>query len=339
MSLATLISAMMPASLFAAGQLPANNFTFEPEFSMDSGDYGGGSTIKVYSMSITGTYEFAPNWSLALTVVPYLHQDETYTDVVLVAGKPVHHLDATGFHPHHDDTRMPNPSLPGNTLSNSSQVARYAPGSSYSVANTVVSNTPQSSNYVPGSTYSTSTIPQTSSTVTSDTVTQATSRHGSANGIGDTFVSLSYNILQEDSDMPGVSMHAGVKLPTADEDKGLGTGKIDYQTGLELSKGLGRWFLDGGIDYNILGDPDGYDLDNYVSGYTSVSTGIMDNMEVALQLSAAQAASDVSDDAVSMGVRLDYFLRQAGSFSADLQKGLTDGCPDYSITVGYSISF
>ncbi len=315
MSLATLISTIMPASLFAAGQLPANNFTFEPEFSMDSGDYGGGDTIKVYSMSITGTYEFAPNWSLALTVVPYLHQNETYTDVVLVAGKPVHHLDVTGFHPHRDDTHVPNPSLPENTMS----------------------NIPQASNYVPDSNYSAANISQTA--VSSDVVTQAVNRHGSASGIGDAFVNLSYRVYEEDVDMPGVSIHAGVKLPTADEDKGLGTGKIDYQTGLELSKGLGRWFVDGGIDYNILGDPDGYDLDNYVSGYTSVSTGIMDNMEVAVQLSAAQAASDFSDDAVSMGVRLDYFLRKAGSFSADLQKGLTDGSPDYSITVGYSISF
>jgi hypothetical protein len=228
----------------------------------------------------------------------------------------------------HPGDHIPTSSHPGDQMPTTPQPDTHIP------------STPQPGDYVPTSNHPTiDKANDMSRAAAGGTVEQEVKRHGSASGIGDAFVNLSYRVLEEDEAMPGVSLHAGIKLPTADEDKGLGTGELDYQMGVGLGKGIGRWFVYGSLDYNILGDPDYYELDNYISGSASVATEVIDNMEVSLQLSAAQAATDVSDDSLALGVGVNYFLEKYGMVSAGLQKGFTDGSPDYSLVVGYSISF
>ncbi len=280
--------------------------TVDPEFYWDSGDYGGDSTINTYSFSLTGEYSFADRWTVSLTVVPYLHQDETYTDVVLVNGKPVHHQDVIGTNPHY-----PEETMHGNTTMHG---------------------------YVPNAA---SVTTSTSTTVqeTDQTVTQEVERHGSESGVGDTNLDLRYRFLDETDSLPEMSVHGGVKLPTADEDKGLGTGETDYRMGIELVKELGGWTLDLGMDYNILGDPDGYDLDNYVSAYGDVSTSFVPGLTTIFKLSGAQAASEESDAELAAGLECDYDFDRAGTAYVGMDAGLSDGSPDFSLYVGYSISF
>ena len=50
----------------------------------------------------------------------------------------------------------------------------------------------------------------------------------------------------------------------------------------------------------------------------------------------AQAASDGE---LAPGMQLRYDMKELGEFSAGIQKGLADGSPDYSMVIGYSISF
>jgi len=170
-------------------------------------------------------------------------------------------------------------------------------------------------------------------------VEQRIKRSGSASGIGDCFVNLSYQILEQDEMKPEISFHGGIKLPTADEDKGLGTGEVDYLVGMGLNKEIAGWFVFGGLDYNILGDPDDYELDNYISGYLGGGTSILPMLGMNLQLSYAQAPTDFSDDSLALRFDLNYFLERLGTLTAGFQKGLSDGSPDYSIIAGYSISF
>jgi len=283
--------------------------TIEPEFYWDSGDYGGDSTINTYSFSLTGEYAFADRWTLSLTIVPYLHQDETYTDVVLVDGKPVHHQDSIGTNPHH-----PNETGHGNTTMHA--------GHGHGTTTTITA---------PASTETAQTM--------SEPVQQAIERHGSESGVGDTNLDLGYRFLDETDSLPEMSVHGGIKIPTADEDKGLGTGEMDYQLGVELVKELGGWSVDLGMDYNILGDPDDYDLDNYVSAYGELSTEFLPRLTTIFKLAGAQAASEESDTELTAGLECDYDFDHAGTVYAGMDAGLSDGSPDFSLYVGYSISF
>jgi len=277
--------------------------SIEPEFSFDSGDYGGGDTITTTSFSITGEYDLSDAWTLSLTVVPWQTQDEVYTDVVLVSGRPVHHLDASGINPHHENTQL-----------------HTAGRNRHSSPDTFVGvNTPRPEE-------------------TTALIEQEVKHRGSESGIGDTTIDLSYLLLKERGAVPEIFLHGGLKIPTADEDKGLGTGKVDYLLGVDVSRGIGPWTLEAGVTYNILGEPDEYELDNYLSGYGEISNALTENLELAVQLSGAQAASDESDGELALGMQLRYDMEEIGEFSAGIQKGLADGSPDYSMVIGYFIS-
>ncbi len=368
-----ILPGLITAFIMACTVIPvlsqANTTTINPEMSLDSGDYGSGDTINTYSMSITGSYNFASKWTLSLTAVPYIHQNETYTDVVLVNGRPIHHEDPTGLNPHHPDTHpqllqphtptdmLPSATTPGDYLANLPQPAAQVQISSEAASKIPTQSIPtptltkaiQSTEKSTASTQQISTVP-TSATSSPATQTESVAgkqqyveqqikRHGSASGVGDCFVNLSYQILEQDETKPEISLHGGIKLPTADEDKGLGTGEVDYLVGMGLNKEIAGWFFFGGLDYNILGDPDYYELDNYISGYLGAGTPILPMLGMNLQLSYAQAPTDFSDDSLALRFDLNYYLEKLGTLTAGFQKGLSDGSPDYSIIVGYSISF
>jgi len=83
-------------------------------------------------------------------------------------------------------------------------------------------------------------------------------------GVGDVKLGLKYKFLDDYRDDPvALALRGFVKLPTADENKGLGTGKTSFGADLLLSKSLGRKAdLHGGLGYQINSDPDGVDIGN-----------------------------------------------------------------------------
>lgn len=331
-------------------QVDEDSFSVEPELSIDSGDYGGGDTITTYAFSITGEYEITPAWTLSLTIVPWLQQNETFTDVVLVAGRPVHHFDANGRNPHHENTHFvhanhgdrryfrPDSVNAGSTRNRFPEEEQRVDG-----------NSEKNGEYLINSTRSGEELSREANTFaggnntepgeTGTFIEQELKHSGSESGIGDTSIDLSYRLMKECDAIPGIFLHGGLKIPTADEDKGLGTGKVDYLLGVDVSRAVGGWFLEAGVAYNILGRPEAYELENYLSGYGEITTDVLSNLEAALRLYGAQAASAVSDGELALGLELRYHIGHAGAFSAGLQKGLADGSPDFSAVFGYSISF
>ena len=72
-------------------------------------------------------------------------------------------------------------------------------------------------------------------------------------GLGDIILRGRYYLVEEKDWTPLIAITGRLKLPTADESRGLGTGKMDEGVGTEVSKRLGdNWitFLDGGFNIN-----------------------------------------------------------------------------------------
>jgi hypothetical protein len=87
-------------------------------------------------------------------------------------------------------------------------------------------------------------------------------------GLGDVVASAFYNILDERKGGLGVDLGFKVKLPTADEQKGLGTGETDYAFQLDFFKPFGATTLFGSVGYRVYGDPPGATLRDV--GYFSI---------------------------------------------------------------------
>ena len=81
-------------------------------------------------------------------------------------------------------------------------------------------------------------------------------------GLGDTVLGATYSALQFSEQKIFIDVGGKVKLPTASEKRGLGTGKTDYTFSTDVYKSYDAFTLLGTLGYRVLGDPDGVNLEN-----------------------------------------------------------------------------
>lgn len=169
---------------------------------------------------------------------------------------------------------------------------------------------------------------------------QATTAAITHSGLGDAVVRAGYVLLREDPRPADLSLVGKIKVPTADETKGLGTGKFDTGLGLELGKVIvSRWTFLADVYYSFIGDPPGTDLENQVAfdfGFWH-PLGEVWNLTVLFEGSNAL----VSGDPAPRDVRatLDGGFDERSRIFAGVLLGLSDGSPDYGLSVGGSYRF
>ncbi len=151
-------------------------------------------------------------------------------------------------------------------------------------------------------------------------------------GLGDTIAGVSYALDPVADWAPFMDLRVDIKLPTADENRSLGTGKLDYSLQVDFSQAIGEitWFA--GIGHNFRGS-------------TELFPGLRDNSFV--QLGIARQLSD----RVSIGAFYDYreppadFARETHeiypyvnlrlsprwSLTALVGHGFTEGSADYAV--------
>ena len=82
-------------------------------------------------------------------------------------------------------------------------------------------------------------------------------------GIGDTIIRSRFFVWENvDTNWPSVTPFVRVKIPTAREELGLGTGKTDVGVGIEVDKRLHQLFVFGDVGYTVVGKVPGLDLRN-----------------------------------------------------------------------------
>ena len=94
------------------------------------------------------------------------------------------------------------------------------------------------------------------------TVPGASTTRRTESGLGDIVLSSFYNVLSERRSVVGLDVGAKLKLGTADETKGLGTGENDWSLQADVFKPLGALSLFGSLGHRWYGDPPGLDLKN-----------------------------------------------------------------------------
>lgn len=160
---------------------------------------------------------------------------------------------------------------------------------------------------------------------------------GNEDGLGDITSRGSYTFLSRTDWMPFVELIGRVKYPTADRDRGLGTGRFDAGFETELVWVVRRWvpFLGGG--YRFLGSSPDIPLDNVWSGWTGAMYHLMDPLWVGLQLDYRQAANASSDERLDLVPFVSWRLGEHWSIDPYLSAGLADGSP--AIGVGLQLGY
>lgn len=159
-------------------------------------------------------------------------------------------------------------------------------------------------------------------------------------GLGDITLQSAYNVMLDSEGKPQLGLTCYLKFPTADADKGLGTGAFDWGPGLQLSKWLGDWqpFAEGryifqGSSGEEIGARDyfladaglgyGWSEDLYVALFSRFGSTVFDGMAAPLEL------------------RLKTVWGYGESTATEfyLMKGLSDGSPEYGGGIAFFVDF
>lgn len=124
---------------------------------------------------------------------------------------------------------------------------------------------------------------------------------------------------------------AGVKLPTADEAKGLGTGKTDWWAGVGWIRSGWTTDVEAWADWVALGDTDEVVFDDGPAGGVALSWAVRSSR---LTLGVEGASPVYEGDGSRVAAFAEIRWGRALGWSAEVQAGVTDAAPDLGILVG-----
>lgn len=163
-----------------------------------------------------------------------------------------------------------------------------------------------------------------------------TERH-SERGLGDIPLKASYDIVEQGRYLPWISLYGRLKLPTADEDKGLGTGEPDFGFGVDMVRVFDNRFViffDAG--YKFVGEPPGANFDNQRSYSAGLGRYVTSNLLLAGFYEWRNAISAGGTDPEELSFLMSHRLTQDLRTFAMFDVGLSDGAADYGIIAGFN---
>lgn len=155
-------------------------------------------------------------------------------------------------------------------------------------------------------------------------------------GWGDINVYFKYRVWDEGKFHPAFAFKPLIKIPTANENKDLGSGKTDYGLTAVFSKSLGSWNIHFDALYLFIGEDHETDvLDAGLAAEYEIKKGLLAVGEIRY---ANNLNSDDKDDPTFV---LFGFQSQAGSaiFDGGMIIGLNNAAPDYGFTLGVTLQF
>lgn len=159
-------------------------------------------------------------------------------------------------------------------------------------------------------------------------------------GLGDMILRGRYYLVEERDYVPLIAITGRLKLPTASEGKGLGTGTLDHGYGIEISKLIGeKWlaFLDGG--YNFIGNPDGVELQNQYWYDVGAGYYFTKNLLASVYFEEYRALVSGLVNIRDFFFAMNYKASAAWRFNGGVAVGVSNGAPDYVVSIGTSYRF
>lgn len=161
-----------------------------------------------------------------------------------------------------------------------------------------------------------------------------------AEGLGDIIIGGAYYLMNETTDPLNVNLAASIKLPTADDDEGLGTGEFDETIGLETSKNLAdKWNGYFNMYYTFIGDPSNQPLDNQFTYSLGAGYKIDPKTEISEFYTESTAITSGVENSRSLATSISHDLDEKTNLVGSLSIGLSDSSPDYGVTGGVNIKF
>jgi hypothetical protein len=158
-------------------------------------------------------------------------------------------------------------------------------------------------------------------------------------GIGDTVLGATYSAFQFHEKNIYVDLGAKVKLPTASESKGLGTGEVDYTLLGDIYKTMDHFTVLGTLGYKIFGDPTGINLNNVWFGTVGGVYKFNHENSAGVMVDLREATTSSGTDLREYTLFYSHKFNDAYKMQSYVVKGDTRSSVDWSIGASLSASW
>lgn len=157
----------------------------------------------------------------------------------------------------------------------------------------------------------------------------ATATRTRQSGLGDIVAAGTYNMYGGRVNDVLVDVTAKIKFGTADDAKGLGTGKNDYALQADLYKTMGKNTVFGTLGYKVMGSPAGTALSDVFYASLGASHKYSQETSAGLILDLREKASATGYAQQEITAYVSYKLGKTWKAQTYAVKGFTNGSPDW----------
>ena len=166
------------------------------------------------------------------------------------------------------------------------------------------------------------------------------SGNGDVDGLGDIVVSGKYRFLDETEGFPALSFCFSLKTESADENKGLGSGELDYTINAILTKELAKVVAHLNLGYTYAGASQGEAHDDIFSYNFALECPCNDRLNFVGELTAeTNFEGDFDDNAFSALAGLNYAVSEIVTFDLGMGWGISKVSSDYIVCTGITLAF
>jgi len=158
-------------------------------------------------------------------------------------------------------------------------------------------------------------------------------------GLGDVSLTAAYAVPPEAMGRFDVDLSARVKLPTASQSKGLGTGETDFGVSMDVSRTIGVWAPFFTVGYRWLGEPEGVDLHDTINASLGTSLVVGGTGVIIVSYDYISATSDLVDDAHEIFGAFSRPLNDRVNWTVYGVAGLAEGSPDAELGLALTYKF
>jgi hypothetical protein len=158
------------------------------------------------------------------------------------------------------------------------------------------------------------------------------------NGLGDTELKMKYRLFDEKDWLPAFAIMGNLKIPTASESKGLGSGKTDFGINTIVTKNLSkRWFVHLNMGYTFIGE---HRVKNEFNYSTATQFVLSDQWALVGEVVGVNNFNGgKGDDPISGLLGTYYLISDNVIWDAGVELGMNKAAPDFRFTTGLTLLF
>lgn len=156
-------------------------------------------------------------------------------------------------------------------------------------------------------------------------------------GLGDVVMGVTYRIDPPRPAFPYVDLTTKLKIPTASQSKGLGTGEVDTTLQIDVMKPFGRFTPFGTLAFRFVGDPPDADLTDTFSASLGFDWRFAKTLSGGVYYGWRQTASRSLGEAHEIVPFLSWKLADHFTIGPYAEVGLSTAAPDFGagLMLGY----